>query len=354
VYAYNIPKLPKGSLSARRIPMKVCPRCSKTYTDENLNFCLDDGSVLEKSGGVAMPETILMNQPRPTAPTQPARGQQIPPQGPQPAWNTTPQQHDQAPKKSSKTWIWVLLILGVLVLLCGGGFVGFVAYVGSQVDVSNANSGTSGTPKKGTPSPSPFSSRNNSNSSSKPSNSSDDRTDVEKVDLDDWVGIPSAFGNKEFKNGELIMSSKQKGFYYVLAAPKDTAQTENANTSVILRNVDSADSRLGYGIVFHSNPIPLQQGYAFLIDTKKQRYRVVHHSPQKENTDITWTRSDAIKPGSEENTLEVRDRADKVELYINGTLVNSIENVYGYSGGVVGLYSGDAVNIAFKDLEVRK
>ncbi len=27
--------------------MKICPRCSKTYTDENLNICLGDGSVLD-------------------------------------------------------------------------------------------------------------------------------------------------------------------------------------------------------------------------------------------------------------------------------------------------------------------
>ena len=335
--------------------MKICPRCSKTYTDENLNFCLDDGSVLENASAGAMPETVLMNQPRPTVPTQQAAAPQYQPQGGQPVWNTAPQQQQQQVKKSSKTWIWVLLILGVLVLLCGGGFVGFLAYFGSQIDVANANTASNATPKKGTPSPSPFSSKLNSNSSNSTSTvPSGDRTEVEKVDLNEWVRTASAFGNTEFKNGEFFMSAKQKGFYYVLAAPEDTAQTENANTMVTLRNVDNADSRLGYGIVFHSDPTPLQQGYAFLIDTKKQKYRVVHHSPQKEDSVITWTKSDAIKSGSEENTLEVRDLSDKVELYINGTLVNSIKNVYGYSGGVVGLYSGDAVNIAFKNLEIRK
>jgi len=35
-------------------------------------------------------------------------------------------------------------------------------------------------------------------------------------------------------------------------------------------------------------------------------------------------------------------------------MVTSIKNVYGYSGGVVGLYSGDAAKIGFKDLEIRK
>ena len=48
----------------------------------------------------------------------------------QPAWNTAPQQYSmQPPKTSSKTWIWVLLILGVVVIACGGGIVGFVFMV---------------------------------------------------------------------------------------------------------------------------------------------------------------------------------------------------------------------------------
>ena len=64
--------------------------------------------------------------------------------------------------------------------------------------------------------------------------------------------------------------------------------------------------------------------------------------------------SDAIKGGTAENVLEVRDLTDKIELYINGTMVTSIKNVYGYAGGVPGLYSGDGVKIAFKNLEISK
>jgi hypothetical protein len=254
----------------------------------------------------------------------------------QPQWNTAPQPYSMQPKKSSKTWIWVLLILGVVALLCGGGVVGLFI-VGSQMEVANANTSTTPTPKKGS-------------TTSTPSHTKTNGTNTSTT----WVRTTSLYGNTEYSNGEFFMSSKQKGFYYVLAAPEDTDQTEKANTTVTLRNVDNADSRLGYGLVFHSNPTPLQQGYAFLIDSKKQKYRVVHHSPQKEDSVITWTKSDAIKVGTEENTLEVRDLPDKIELYINGTLVNTIKNQYGYAGGVVGLYSGDAAKIAFKDLELRK
>ena len=100
--------------------MKICPRCQKTYSDDNLNFCLEDGSVLTQAAAQPPPPTVFINQP---TPTQPQQGMPSQP-GAQPQWNTAPQQYAQAPKKSSTTWIWVLLILGVLVLLCGGGFVG--------------------------------------------------------------------------------------------------------------------------------------------------------------------------------------------------------------------------------------
>jgi len=176
---------------------------------------------------------------------------------------------------------------------------------------------------------------------------------MESVDLEPWVKEFSAYGNTEFTNGEFIMSSKKKGFYYVLVAPEEY-KTEKADTRVTLRNVDNAAGSLGYGLIFHSNPTPLQQGYAFLIDTKKKKYRVVHHEPQSEKSVVSWTSSPAIKEGAEENVLEARDLDDKIELYINGTMVTSIKNVYGYSGGVPGLYAGDGVKVAFKNLEIRK
>ena len=306
--------------------------------------------MLTQHGGTPMPETVMMNEPRITAPA----GQGTSQQTPQAGWNVGQQQpHSMQPKKSSKTWIWVVLILGVVVILCGGGFAGLVL-IGMNAD-KTATINSSSTPAsniKGAKSPSP--SKSAPPTTPTPTSTNTDRTDVEKGDLSEWVQKFSIYGNTEFTGGEFIMSSKQKGYYYVLAAAPDTFQSESANSVVTLRNIDNADSRLGYGIVFHSDSTPLEKGYAFLIDSKKKQYRVVHHSPGKEDVDVKWTKSDAINGGAAENTLEVRDLADKVELYINGTMVTSIKNVYGYAGGVVGLYSGDAAKIGFKDLEIRK
>jgi len=320
--------------------MKVCPRCQKTYQDDNLNFCLEDGAVLTQTvGGQAMPDTVLINQARATS-------QPVQPSAPQGGWNVTPQQPQpqysmQPQKKSSKVWVWVLLILGAVVLLCGGGLAGLV-YIGSQVDTNSSSSNISvnRTANKGT-------------SNSTTTSSSSDRDDVTELNFDMFVQKFSIYGTTEVEGDELMVKAASSIAYYVLAAPSDYSD-ENSDTRLTLRNTTGEASTRGYGMVFHSNPTPLQQGYAFLIDAKRQRYTVVRHTPGKENTVIKWTDSTDIIVGTAENTLEIRDRGKTVDLYINGTKVNSITNEHGYAGGVPGLYVGQGVKVAFKDFEIRK
>lgn len=47
--------------------MKICPVCNQTYTDETLNFCLNDGNAL-KDADNDPPPTIFMDPPRRTNP----------------------------------------------------------------------------------------------------------------------------------------------------------------------------------------------------------------------------------------------------------------------------------------------
>ena len=310
--------------------MKICPSCRKTYTDDGLNFCLEDGSILTFAS--REPETVLMNQPRmtdpnPTLASQPGIQSTFGNQG----------QYSVQPKKSSKTWIWVVGIFAVLILLCGGGFIGFLAFVGSRSNNAKIDpTPTRSTPAKPSPSGTPF-----------------QKVNVQVVDLSEWVRDTSVFGTTEFTGGEFVMGSKEKGYYYVLVAPAEY-QTDGATTKVTARNVNDADSSLGYGLIFHSDPTPLTKDYALLIDSKKQRYRVVRHEPEKEVSIVSWTKSGAIKDGMLENILEARDKGDTVELYINGQMATSIKNTHGYKGGVAGLYSGDGAKIGFKNLEIRK
>ena len=55
--------------------MKICPTCRKTYQDDNLNFCLEDGAVLTVASNEP-PPTVMMGQSRPT---DPAPGFGVPP-----------------------------------------------------------------------------------------------------------------------------------------------------------------------------------------------------------------------------------------------------------------------------------
>ncbi len=315
--------------------MKICPNCQRTYTDDGLNFCLDDGAILSQAGSGVLPETVLINPSRPTNPNQPF-GNETPTQG---NWSN-PAPYSMQPQKSSKTWLWVVGILGLVVLLCGGGFIGFVAWVGT-ID-TNTNSAYNSSNRI-----------SNANIAINSSPKTDERNDVQTIDLSEWVITSSEFGITEFMNGELTMSSRKKGFYYVIAGT-DKEKTESATSKVTLKNIEQANSVLGYGLVVHSQTTPLKQGYAFLIDSVKKKYRVVYHQPGKETATVNWTNSSAIKDGTSENTLEVRDYDGKMDFYINGSLITSVKNVYGYKGGVIGLYSGDAVKIVFSNLEIRK
>ncbi len=174
---------------------------------------------------------------------------------------------------------------------------------------------------------------------------------IERLELSELVFPTSRIGNTRFVNGELFMGSKQRGYFYVVAATEGYI-TIGGKARVTLRNGKGTRSNLGYGIVFHSDITPLQQGYAFVINTVSQKYRVVHHVSGDEKTLVPWKTSPFIKKGTAKNTLEIRDKGDLTELYINDNLVDSVANTFAFKNGVVGLYSGDAVTIAFSDLTV--
>lgn len=312
--------------------MKICPTCQKTYSDDGLNFCLDDGATLIHSNAVdAAPPTVLLNQTR--------TNNSIDQIGSQSGWNAPNQFSMQPPPpaaKNSKTWLWVIGILGGLVLLCGGGLTGFVFWAANQ-DNDNRNFNTG------------FNSNRLSNIST-PTN----KTSVDKIDLSRWTEIDkTGVGNTSYENGEFIMSSKESRYYYVLVS-RNTYQTENATTRVTVRNVEEKNTSLGIGLIVHSNPTPLVQDYAFLIDSENKKYRVVRHTPQTEIVITKWTYSAAIKDGSQPNVLEVRDKNKKMSFYINNQLITTLDNTDGYAGGVPGIYSGNSVPAAFSNFEIEK
>ncbi|MBV9243139.1 MAG: hypothetical protein JO314_14160, partial [Acidobacteria bacterium] len=280
-------------------------------------------------------------EPRPTSAPQGF------PQPQQQGWNVQPQQQYsmQPPKKSSNAWIWVLLILGAIILVCGGGIIGAFVYIGKQAqEVANAVANGNYNASRG--------SKSSNSTTTKATNTNSSRTTVETLDLNNWVPDHSQYASVECKDDELLVKNNDPKYYYVLAGTSEQ-KTVGADAVITVKNVDNSDTNLGYGLVFHSMTTPLIQGYAFAIDSKKGRYRVVHHSPAKEAPVINWTRSDAIKTGTSPNTLEARDNNGTVDLYINGQKVNSIPNTYGYSDGVIGIYASSGIQVAFTDMQLR-
>jgi len=323
--------------------MKTCPRCSKTYHDDDLNFCLDDGATLAQTAdaGGSVPATMIYKQPQITGSNQYAGDQN----SVRNDWNNTgsqtgnqnnPNRFAMQPPKKSRGWLWAVGILGGLVLLCGGGFTGFVFWAASLEDKQNNNY-----------------SGNTATSGNTTTKSPVYQGASQTIDLSKWAKGDTDIGVTEFENGEFVMSSKNKGYYYVLASSLDY-KTENAVTKVTVRNLDEESSAFGFGLIIHSNPMPLKQDYAFLIDSESKKYRIVSHTPGDETVVVGWTRAAVIKDGSESNVLEVRDENKKMNFYINGEFIKVITNEVGYSGGVTGLYSGDAVRVAFSNLEIRK
>jgi len=113
--------------------MKQCLKCYKTYADDSLNFCLEDGEMLV-AGVVAeppkgsyadeSPPTIVLDQARQTNPTD---WPSSPP--PQQSWQPAPMQFGGAPQymtaSPSQTLAIVSLGLGI-----GSVTIGWCCYLG--------------------------------------------------------------------------------------------------------------------------------------------------------------------------------------------------------------------------------
>lgn len=120
--------------------MKVCPVCNKSYQDESLNFCLNDGTTLTTLGNEP-PPTIVMENPRKTNPNFSEY---------ESSFGNPNQQIYQQPfaapsviNKQDQTLPVISLILGVfgLVLICcyAGLPLGAAAIVTGYIGMNNAN-----------------------------------------------------------------------------------------------------------------------------------------------------------------------------------------------------------------------
>jgi len=142
--------------------MKTCPSCRKTYEDESLVFCLDDGARLEQERG-ALDSNATWNLPTP-APTV-ASPRPTPPTA-QSTITSRPEQFQMAPphvsadgargepRRSPLPWVFAI----VLVLGASGVLIAWIMTRGSAGDTSGKYPAPTPVPSvRITPSPAPTS-----------------------------------------------------------------------------------------------------------------------------------------------------------------------------------------------------
>ncbi len=100
--------------------MKICPSCRQTYTDDNLNFCLTDGSFLT-TASESEPKTIYMDPPRVTNQTNWGQQNYQPPAvfQNQQGMQNQPANYPMRINSQEQTLPVISLILGILAVVIG-------------------------------------------------------------------------------------------------------------------------------------------------------------------------------------------------------------------------------------------
>ncbi|HMG75619.1 MAG TPA: hypothetical protein VK582_19120 [Pyrinomonadaceae bacterium] len=337
--------------------MKRCPQCNRTYTDDALSFCLDDGSPL-LSTNVPTPSdpsaTVQYPQGRDTAPPQATiafnPGQVPPPPTPPPAWNPMP---PPGPQKRS-VWPWVLGIGAVLVFM-GIGVVILIFAVASITNDNNNNNRNSNNSNK-------VANRNsNKNTNSDETNTNTNTRSSLSTFTDDfsnksWGTGDSQYGSISYQDEAYHMHATKGGFIVMYGPDKPEYKTENATVRVGLRSIDGDPPITGYGMVVHGEKKDGKlEDYGFLIyNGDNPKYKIVLHKAGAETNVVDWTPTTTPRTGTSPNQIEVRIRDLKMDFYINGQFVTSITDEANYRRGRVGLYTSGTGEVAFDDLEISK
>src|SRR5438105_1457226 len=192
--------------------MKRCPQCNRTYADDALSFCLDDGSPL-LSTNVPTPSdpsaTIQYPQARDTTP-QPtiAFNPGQPPPTPPPAWNPMP---PPAPQKRS-VWPWLLGIGAVLVFM-GIGVVILIFAVASITNENNNNGNNSNRVANRNTNRNANSTGTNANENTNENTNtrSSLTTYTDDFSKPEWGTGPSQYGNVKYEDEEYHMHATKGG-----------------------------------------------------------------------------------------------------------------------------------------------
>lgn len=338
--------------------MKHCPGCSRTYTDDALNFCLEDGTPLV-TDAPASSETVRYSEPRDTNPPPTEIYRPSPPLGqPPPSVQPTPFQPQYSPmppaqpRRSGALW-WILGGLAAMVIL-GVGIVVVIVAVASMNSTPNSDNRVVNNTNNRNSNVNRVANTNgnaNANNESLPSSFTDDFSEQK------WSTSSSQYGELWYANNEYHMRSKEKT-YLMMDGPDNNYNTTNATVRVTVHNPDGVSPNSGYGLLIHfakSKDKGEPEDYGFLIYTgDKPQYRIVLHKGGTETSLVSWTPSNVIKTGTAANKLEVRVKGPLLGFYINNQYITSIPDSQNFKHGRVGFYTSDAHEVAFDDLEITR
>lgn len=350
--------------------MKSCPTCSRTYTDASLNFCLEDGAPLvsRAAPGLDPNATIRYTEPRDTkAPPPEAYRPPAPPvyQATTPAathgssFGQQQQSTLSGPgaqvKKSSAVW-WILggvVVVGVIVVGAAIMIIAIASMGANSNGGSNANSNRANANSRV---PNRNGNTNNANDSNINSNANLPSSLTDNFSEAKWGTGNYAFGDVWYADDQYHMRSKSKTFL-VMYAPSPDYKTGNATVRVTARSVDGTPPASGFGLIVHGEKSKTGEleDYALLIyNGAEPQYEIVKHKGGAQTTLVPWAKSKAIRSGTNPNQLEVRARGSELSFYINGQYVDRITDSENFKGGIAGLYTSDAAEVAFDDLEIER
>lgn len=342
--------------------MKRCPQCNRTYTDDALSFCLDDGTPLVSGAAPSSFDpgaTVQYPQPRETSPQPtiaytPSQQATPPPPPPpsQPAWSPMP---PPATKKRS-VWPWLLGIAAVLVFL-GIGLVILVFAIARVTNENNSNNSNNSNSRVANRNKNANDNTNTNTNANENTNTRSTLTSfTDDFSTQSWGTGPSQFGNIWYQDEEYHMHATKGGYIVMYAPDRKEYYDENATVRVGLRSIDGNPPNAGYGLAVHGEKKSGQlEDYAFLIyNGDDPKYKIVMHKGGTETKLVDWTSASAIRTGTNPNQLEVRIRDRKMDFYINGQLITTVNDSEGYLRGRVGFYTSDAGEVAFDDLEISK
>jgi hypothetical protein len=334
--------------------MKQCPACNRSYTDDGLSFCLEDGTPLVNAGA----DSSSSFDPSATLAFTPARETnpppvniyspgQTPPSPAQPPWSPTPPAYRPEPQhaRKSSTTPWIIGAIAAVIVL-GIGLIVLLSIIGSQSKDSNKNSAAG-----------VVNANSNSTISTKTSNTTIATSSTmlrDDFSTQNWPTGESAYGSY-YQDGQYHMKAKPELYVFMFPRLTGNYASKDAIVKVTVRSVSGTSPEYGYGLIMHGkvNSKGSLEGYGFFIYTgATPGYQIVHFTNGEPNALVKWTNSSVIRTGTSPNQIEVRARGSQLNMYVNGQLLKGVTDTSNVTDGFVGLYTSETPEVAFDDLEI--